>query len=94
MILTTVPPNFVESYQEGNVTKVRLSQIGMQWLTMLRSSNNNHTGYGTTAQRPTIVQNPALEKGSMYFDTTLSKPVWIKTLAASITWVDATGTTV
>lgn len=41
---------------------------------------------GTTASRPTDV-----DIGFNYFDTTLGKPVWLKT---GTTWVDATGTTV
>jgi hypothetical protein len=39
---------------------------------------------GTTAQRPTT--SPV---GFSYFDTTLNKPVWLKT--APSTWIDATG---
>lgn len=40
---------------------------------------------GTTAARPTDAV-----PGSSYFDSTLGKPVWLKT--APSTWVDATGT--
>jgi hypothetical protein len=40
---------------------------------------------GTTAQRPTT--SPV---GFSYYDTTLNKPVWLKTTPS--TWVDATGT--
>jgi len=39
---------------------------------------------GTTALRPTDAK-----VGYRYFDTTLGKPVWLKT--APSTWVDATG---
>ena len=42
---------------------------------------------GTTAARPTTAY-----VGYPYFDTTLNKPVWLKT--APSTWVDATGATV
>lgn len=45
--------------------------------------------HGTTAQRPT----KQLEIGLPYFDTTLSKPIWIKTVSPLV-WVDATGSTV
>lgn len=41
-------------------------------------------GYGTTANRPTY----ARITGAMYFDTTISKPVWY----TGAGWVDATGT--
>ena len=94
MILTPPPLGMIEAYQEGDQWKARFTTIGVQWLTLLKNSNNSHTGYGTTAKRPTIAQNPSLEIGSMYFDTTLGKPVWIKTLASSITWVDGAGTSV
>jgi hypothetical protein len=40
---------------------------------------------GTTASRPTDAT-----VGFTYYDTTLGKPVWLKT--APSTWVDATGT--
>lgn len=40
---------------------------------------------GTTALRPTT--SPV---GFSYYDTTINKPVWLKT--APSTWVDATGT--
>ena len=40
---------------------------------------------GTTAARPTTAT-----VGFNYYDTTLNKPVWLKT--APSTWVDATGT--
>lgn len=47
---------------------------------------------GTTAQRPTDL----LWIGRFYFDTTLTKPIWIKAVSASkvATWCDATGATV
>jgi hypothetical protein len=45
--------------------------------------------YGTTAQRPTTVAGI----GQMYFDTILTKPIWVKSLNP-IVWVDATGSTV
>lgn len=44
---------------------------------------------GTTAARPTA----NLWVGQSYFDTTLGKPIWIKSLNPTV-WVDATGSTV
>lgn len=41
---------------------------------------------GPTAQRPT----KGLWVGKSYFDTTLNKPVWLKTVSP-VAWVDATG---
>lgn len=50
---------------------------------------------GTTANRP-VKTNVWI--GRTYFDTTLGKPIWAKTIASTspytVTWVDATGTTV
>lgn len=44
---------------------------------------------GTTAQRPTT----QMWVGRPYFDTTLNKPIWAKTISGiTVTWVDATGT--
>lgn len=44
---------------------------------------------GVTVSRPTT----GLYVGLFYFDTTLGKPIWVKTVAGPV-WVDATGTTV
>lgn len=45
---------------------------------------------GNTASRPTNIL-----KGHCYFDTTLNKPIWAKSITDEIvTWVDATGMTV
>ena len=44
---------------------------------------------GTTAARTTV----NLYVGRMYFDSTLGRPVWIKSLNPTV-WVDATGATV
>lgn len=44
---------------------------------------NALTQSGTTANRPSTF----LWTGRMYFDTTLGKPIWYKTVG----WVDATG---
>lgn len=46
---------------------------------------------GTTASRPT----KQMWVGRPYFDTTINKPIWAKTISGvTVTWVDATGTTV
>ena len=44
---------------------------------------------GTTTNRPT----KNLFVGRPYFDTTLGKPVWLKSASPSV-WVDATGASV
>jgi hypothetical protein len=45
---------------------------------------------GISTSRPTQGQY----QGMPYFDTTLGKPIWLKTPGASPVWVDATGTPV
>lgn len=47
--------------------------------------------FGLTVDRPTNVT-----PGFMYFDNTLGKPIWAKSISSDnvITWVDATGITV
>ena len=44
---------------------------------------------GTTANRPTT----QVWVGRFYFDTTLNKPVWVKSVTP-VVWVDATGAVV
>lgn len=44
---------------------------------------------GSTANRPTNVQ-----VGFPYFDTTLGKPIWLKTAGATPVWVDSSGAVV
>lgn len=43
---------------------------------------------GATSARPTQVF-----VGQMFLDTTLSKPIWVKSLGP-VVWIDATGATV
>lgn len=45
---------------------------------------------GTTAERPIAAPNNVLYVSQGYFDTTLGKPIWIKSLNPTV-WVDATG---
>lgn len=60
-------------------------------ITVGKAVNENSTPLtGTTANRPTT----DLQLGQEYFDTTLGKPVWLKTIGTPNTWVDATGATV
>jgi hypothetical protein len=56
---------------------------------ILQAAVNSLYEHGTTAQRPTTVSGI----GQMYFDTTLTKPIWVKSLNP-VVWVDATGSTV
>ena len=59
------------------------------WLGKVRSYAGAVSDSGTTAQRPTA----GLFVARPYFDTTLGKPIWLKTVSPSV-WVDATGASV
>lgn len=62
------------------------SQEWVRWIGEAYQALRKHTGYGTTAQRPT----GGLQISDLYYDTTLAKPVWWN----GTVWKDATGTTV
>lgn len=53
--------------------------------------NFNIAESGPTTSRPTDAN---LKVGQPYFDTTLGKPIWLKTIGPPQVWVDATGTPV
>jgi hypothetical protein len=63
-----------------------------QWLTRTHNSAVTLQQSGATGDRPDTL----LWIGRFYFDTTLTKPIWIKSVNASgvATWCDATGATV
>jgi len=48
---------------------------------------------GATASRPVDASRNPLYIGQPYFDTTLGKPIWVKSRNPTV-WVDATGTAV
>lgn len=48
---------------------------------------------GTTTNRPVASGSIPLYIGQTYFDTTLEKPIWLKSLNPTV-WCDATGSTV
>lgn len=57
------------------------------WLSTVQMILLAVSSAGTTTQRPTKNQF----QGMPYFDTTLGKPIWLKTPGSSPVWVDATG---
>ena len=60
-----------------------------QWLNRIQDICNSVQQSGVTADRPTSV----LWIGRVYFDTTLGKPVWVKSVRPTV-WVDGTGAVV
>ena len=67
--------------------RVRFTNGWQHFMSDVSTILSSLTTSGTTAQRPTLF----LYVGRPYFDTTLVKPIWVKT---STVWVDATGTPV
>ena len=61
-----------------------LSRPWTEWFTKLWGIQQDASG--TTANRP--VTN--LFVGRMYFDVTLGKPIWLKSVTPTV-WVDSTG---
>lgn len=57
------------------------------WFSIVQYILQDQSNSGPTTQRPTTNQYV----GKTYFDTTLGKPIWIKTGGSPPTWVDATG---
>ena len=65
-------------------------RVDPQWAGWFSTAHNILTACSTsgpTTARPTSRQFV----GMPYFDTTLGKPVWLKTPGGSPVWVDATG---
>lgn len=74
----------------ASIIRTLLNNLRNFTLTIVSAINANATPQkGTTAQRPTT----QLQIGDFYFDTTLGKPIWIKSLGPTV-WVDGAGTTV
>ena len=70
---------------EGKPTKA-----GAEWFNLIWYAANSVMESGTTAQRPTA----SLWLGRPYYDTTLSKPVFVNAVTPSVVWKDAAGNSV
>lgn len=57
-----------------------------QWTTRINQIANSLQTSGATSERPST----GLWIGRMFFDTTLGKPVWVKSVKPAV-WVDASG---
>jgi hypothetical protein len=76
------PSNSVLVDDTGNI-----SAPWMAWVQRVHDLSLSLQRSGTTANRP--ISN--LWIGLVYFDTTLGKPVWLKSVGPSV-WVDGVGT--
>lgn len=73
------PLNFIDA--AGKITTEWVN-----WFSTLWSVAGSVDGSGTTAQRPTT----DLFVGRQYFDTTLGKPIWLKSVRPTV-WIKADG---
>lgn len=98
-ILTYPDPILPEpsSAQMGNEDKLLLyfqnftDTLRRTFMKIAFTVNFNIAESGTTVNRPADAN---LRVGQPYFDTTLGKPVWVKTIGPPAIWVDATGAVV
>lgn len=79
------PPPTKDPVLDGDM----ISQSWADWLTAIGLMVSSLDSSGVTADRPT----KGLFVGRFYFDTTLGKPIWLKSVRPT-TWVDATGASV
>jgi hypothetical protein len=88
MSLTPIPTNNLVTDGQGRLQAVwqTFMESVNYWLRPLGQS-------GTTATRPLDSSGIQLYIGQMYFDTTLGKPIWVKSRNPTV-WVDATGAAV
>lgn len=76
--------DIVDNLNSNDSTKMLSAKQGKELKNIVDGKVNLQ--YGETTDRPTT----NLETGEMFFDTTLTKPIWYD----GSNWVDATGTTV
>ena len=76
------PSNSVLVDENGNIT-----QPWMAWVQRVNDISVMGQRSGTTANRPVST----LWIGMVYFDTTLGKPVWLRSNNPNV-WVDGVGT--
>lgn len=88
MPINALPPTPYISEKDG-----RLTSLYQSFMDSVRYWLGPVGGSGSTANRPIeSLQNP-LYISQMFFDTTLGKPIWVKSRNPTV-WVDATGAAV
>lgn len=89
MIGQVPPPDIGSMSGKGEGKAPQFGRWWMNWFNQAYSILFALQSSGTTANRPT----KNLWIGRWYFDTSLSKPIWLKSVNPSV-WIDATGATV
>lgn len=77
---------------EGRITGMNNRQDWMAFLHSLQQQSFCASRNGTTAQRPTNAVDGRYI-GMPYFDTTVGKPIFLKSVNPDV-WIDAAGNTV
>jgi len=72
---------------ENMVVQGVMTPVWRNWFNVLWMATHGLDEAGTTANRPV----KGLYEGKMYFDTTLGKPIWLKSVRPTV-WVLADGT--
>jgi len=73
--------------------KKTLVPVYQAWFASIQNWLRPVGSSGTTAQRPVNTAQSFMYVGQSYFDTTLGKPVFVKSLNPTV-WIDAAGTVV
>jgi len=76
-----IKPPFIANITDDSY---KLGRSWTNWMTQLWLKQTPMIG--TTAQRPTT----NLDLGMIYFDSTLGKPIWLKSVGPNV-WVDGVG---
>lgn len=74
----------------------KVGRLVSEWRSYLESVNywlRPIGSNGTTTNRPVDTSQIPLYIGQTYFDTTLNKPIWVKSKNPTV-WIDATGAVV
>jgi len=88
MSLNPVPPDNTIADKNG-----RLTPAWQAFFSSLHDFAGPLGNSGSTADRPNDSTRNPFYVGQFYFDTTLNKPIWVKSRNPTV-WVDATGTPV
>lgn len=88
MPINSIPATPIIADKEG-----RMTPLWQAWFSSVHDWLGPIGQSGATANRPVdSTQNP-IYIGQNYFDTTLGKPIWVKSKNPTV-WVDATGAAV
>lgn len=88
MPINAIPSTPIAVDKEG-----RLTALWQAFFSSIHDWLGPVGGSGPTAKRPVDASRNQLYISQMFFDTTLGKPIWVKSKNPTV-WVDATGASV